>query len=324
MNKTNGYIEAGIINAVIGLILFFSAARLGSWLLHPIAGILLAYIALAMSLIYFGWLGFRQIPVGSNGIQLILGERYMKIYQEGWVWNLPKPFGDIIMQSVQEDTLDVPMTEVLTDDNVPVSIDLSIQFQIVDLYTFFNVKHPVIAMKEAADSVTRIIVQKIHSENIAQEKANIPDQIENGSSEMERTEKKGLSPYALEHWGIKIIKIRITHIRLPKELEEARINVQVMKADQAKEVQQAIAETTEARHVASLIGIYKETGVGSEFAANIAQSERRKATRIIIDGSGSPLEKAGALAGGALNQSQTNQPSSAAKSGRRRENKEKE
>src|SRR3989344_802195 len=207
MEKTRGYGEDVAVNLIIGGGLSLSVKWIASWLLHPIAGILLAYIALAMSLIYFGWLGFPHIPVGSNGIQLILGERYMKIYQEGWVWNLPKPFGDIIMQSVQEDTLDVPMTEVLTDDNVPVSIDLSIQFQIVDLYTFFNVKHPVIAMKEAADSVTRIIVQKIHSENIAQEKANIPDQIENGSSEMERTEKKGLSPYALEHCGIKIIKI---------------------------------------------------------------------------------------------------------------------
>lgn len=314
MEKTNGWTEAVIFNLLIGGALALLTKALGTWFLHPIAGTLLAYVALAAAFIYFGWMGFRKVDVGFNGIQLIFGARTQKIYSEGWVWNWPNPIGDIRIEDMREETLDLPLTEVLTLDNVPVSVDLAIQFRICVLHRFLDVQDARGSLDQAADSVTRIIVQGIDAEHVPGEKKTIAEKVQNGT--METLEKKSLHEYALSQWGLEIIKVRVTHIRLPEELEAARTNVQVMKANQDKENQQAIAEMTEAKHVAQLIEVYKGAGLDPVTAANTAQSEREKATRIVIDGTADPLVKAGALAGGLF----TSPPSSAPapKSGRRR------
>lgn len=320
MEKTRGYTEAVVFNLLIGGGLALLTKALGTWLLHPIAGTLLAYLALAASFIYFGWMGFRQIAVGFNGIQLILGTRTRKIYSEGWVWNWPKPIGDIQVEDMREQTLDLELTEVLTEDNVPVSVNLAVQFRISDIRRFLDVQDARGSLKQATDSVTRVVVQGIVSEHVAQEKKNIPENVKNGT--IEGLEEISLHDYASSQWGLEIVKVRITHIRLPEELEAARTNVQVMKAEQSKEQQQAAAEVIEANHVAQMIKIYTDAGLDPALAVNIAQSERGKATRLIIDGTGNPLEKAGALAGGILNQPAPSSP--APKGGRRRGNQNKE
>lgn len=310
--RNHGIIKAVIVNLVIGAVGSLLVKWLATWLLNPLAGMLLAYITLAMSLLYFGALGFRQVPIGYLGIGLWFEERVPdQIYPEGWCWNWPKPFADIKFEDVREETLDIKMTEVLTNDNVPVTLDLSVQLQVINLSRALDVKNPKGAIEEAVDSNTRIIVQTIDAERIGQEKKDIPDKIRNGtikltgqapsdSAEIENLGTQSLGSYSESQWGYRIINIRITSIRLPKEMEDARTNVQVMKAERAKEIEQAAAEVIEANHVAALIKIYTDAQLSPAMAANVAQSERGKAIRIIVDGNADSLEKAG-VAAAALN-----------------------
>lgn len=320
--NTSGFIYGVIVNVIAATLAALVGYLIGSSL-FPITGYLLAIIATAASLIYFGRMGFRQIPVGEGGIQLIWGTRTHTEYSEGWAWNWPSPIGDIQNVNKKEQTLDLPLTEVLTDDNVPVMLNISTQWRVERLYAFLNVDSPKEALGQAIDSITRSIVQKVKSTDVAQEdlKSGLPNRVQKEKSEkFEDMEQTSLEDYALKQWGIRIIRVRITSIRLPEALENARTKIQVMKAEQEAEREQGEAEKIEARKVADIIEIYKSLGLSPELAANIAQSERGKATRVIIEGSASALEKAGALAGGILNQQQSTQSSPSTPKGTRRRN----
>lgn len=103
MDEENGYGEGVVATVAISVVAPLLVKVLGTWLLNSIAGTLLAYIAFAASILYFGVLGCRKIPPHFLGEQRLLGARTEKVYREGWVWNWPAPFGDICMVKNPED-----------------------------------------------------------------------------------------------------------------------------------------------------------------------------------------------------------------------------
>lgn len=316
---THGLGEAIAVNVIMAATLSLGTQWLITWLLQPLAGTVLAYLMLIISLLYFGIMGIRRVPVGWQGISLFFGKRVRRVYAEGYVWAWPEPIGDILLEDVRESTLEWEMLEVLTNNNVPVTLKMSAQYRVVDIFQSLSVNDPRGALQEAIDSVTRKIVQMIETKDVAQEKDNIESKIQGE-----------LSSYAKERWGIELIMIRVTSIRLPVAMEQARTAVEVMKAQKEKEVAQAEAEVTEAKNIAGLMKIFTAAGLAPEMAANLVQTERGKATRIIIDGVASPLEKAGALSGGIFNQSAkkaqatSSEPDTAPLNPRRRNQKRKE
>ncbi|MDO8565888.1 MAG: SPFH domain-containing protein [Candidatus Moranbacteria bacterium] len=334
MNDSRGYAEGVVVTLGIGIVASLLVKFFGSWLLHPIAGTLLALITLVACILYFGIKGLRTIPVGFIAMKLWLGKRVEgRKYPEGVVWNWPKPIGDLEIKDGRDKPLNLPLTEVLTADNVPIEIDVALQLKITDINKNLSADKPEESLKNAAESDLRSIVMKLQSSAVAQEKQVIVDVLTSGRgpapvpgtdpSPLEGLILKGLAE-SEQLWGIKVSQVRITHIRLPKKIEDARSEVQVQVANQAKETQQAIAEMTEARAVASQIKLYVEAGLLPQAAANLVQTERGKATRIIFDSTASPIENAGAFVGGILNQAgaqKPSQPSAAdpeAKSQRRR------
>lgn len=309
---TRGYSKGIVVTIGIGIIAALLVKWVGSVVLHPIAGTLLALIAFAASILYFGKGGLRLVPISFIGIGLWFGKRVPgKIYSEGWVWTWPKPIGDIELKDGRDKPLDLPLTEVLTADNVPVDIDVALQIRITDIDKNLGAEKPEESLKNAAESDVRSIVLRLQSNSVAQEKQVIADAILKGEG-APQTPLEGLLLQGLAEsetlWGIKVSQVRITHIRLPKILEDARTEVQVRVARQAQESQEAIGEMTEANHVAAMIEVYKSTGLSPTEAANIAQAERGKATRIILDGSAKPIAQAGALAGNLLNTKAPQQP----------------
>lgn len=310
---TKNYGLEGSVNVVFAVITYLICEALAThYLGYPLVGKAIGGLAAALSIIYFGWAGFRKIPVAFRGVPLIFGTR-QEGYEldEGLVWNWPEPIGGLEIVDVREQTLNVNMTEVLTHDNVPVVVNLSAQYRPVNLFDYLSVHNVSNALEEAIDNNMRIMVQEIESHDVAQEKKNMPEKILKGFQTTEEGAEKqwveGIAQYAAEQWGIEVIKIRITHIRLPEAMEAAQTAIKVQEAETKREEAQKTTEMVEAKHVAELMAIYKETGLSPEFAANMAQTERQKATRIIIDGSASRLEKVG-VATAVLN----NQPSSPA------------
>ncbi len=326
---TKNYGLGILVNVTLAIIAYLIGNALAIYFLKfNLAGTTIGLLSSALSLVYFGRGGLREIPISHRAVPLSFGTRQEEYeLSEGWVWNWPAPIRSVEIVDVREQTLEVGMTEVLTDDNVPISIDLSAQFMVVNLYTFLSAKGVPEALREAIDSTTRVIIQELESDKVAQEKKNIPDQILNGFKTLEDKEVDGIANYAAIRWGIEVIKIRITHIRLPEELETANTAIKVQEALTKKEVVQAATEKVEAAHVAAMIKTYVDAGLSATEAVNALQAERSKATRIIIDGNANPLVQAGLLAGNkvfdpAQQLAPINQPTANPKGSRRRQGKE--
>jgi len=115
--------------------------------------------------------------------------------------------------------------------------------------------------------------------------------------EENRLEELGIVSNA-EEWGLKIVKAMVTDIRIPESISEANAEKEVEKAQQ-------ISEGTEFDTFWTLLGAGDvEEGkkafkkMTPEKRTDAIQTEREKATRIIVDGTGDPIVKAGYLAGG--------------------------
>lgn len=327
---TKNYGIGIFVNVIFAIIAYFVGDSIAIFYLKfNLVGTTIGILLSLLSLAYFGRGGLREIPIGHRAIPLSFGTRQNEYeLDEGWVWNWPEPIRDVEIVDTREQTLEVGMTEVLTGDNVPISINLSAQYMVVDLYTFLSVKGVPEALREAIDSTTRVIIQDLESDKVAQEKKNIPDQILNGFKTLEDKEIDGIASYATTRWGIEVIKVRITHIRLPEELETANTAIKVQEARTKKEVAQAETEKVEATHVAAMIKTYRDAGLSATESVNALQAERGKATRIVIDGTANPLVQAGLLAGNKIFDREqqpvisTNQPTANSKSQRRRQGKE--
>lgn len=72
----SGFLQGIIINLIVGGSSAIFVKWLTTTLLNPVAGILLAYITLVTSLIYFGRMGLRKIPVGFWRVRNIHRKTY--------------------------------------------------------------------------------------------------------------------------------------------------------------------------------------------------------------------------------------------------------
>lgn len=326
LEPNRGYIEGAAVTIGGGVLLSLLVNWVGSILLHPIAGTLLAYITFVACILYFGVNGLRTIPVGFRAMKLWLGKRVKgREYPEGVVWNWPKPFGDLEVKDCRDKPLDLPLSAVLTADNVPVDIDGALQIKITDINKNLSADKPEESLKNAAESDIRSIVLRLQSSTVAQEKQLIAGAL-SGQTPIEGLLLRGLAD-SVEFWGIKVSQVRITHIRLPKKLEEARTEIQVRAARLGQEVEDAKAEAVAIDNLAARIETLKGTGLEPSEAVDAVQSEFGKITRVVLGGGAKPIERAGALAGGLLNSvtapTQSSQPpfaNPAPKGSRRRGN----
>lgn len=312
MAEDRGFTEGALITLVLGAVSSILVGWISFKLLNPIAGWLLILITVSIVAIYFGKMGLRNIAVGRKAIGLWLGKRTGKIYPEGWIWTWPHPFGDIIEVDIRERPLPLPLSKVVTADNVEVNVEATLQIQVSDINVYLSADKPEISLTNNIGSDVRASIAKYQSDNVAQEKVAISESLQNGGNTpgtpLERTLLRAIqdAPGSL---GITVKRIAIQNIDIPAELEKARTEVKVAVAQQAKEAAQKVAETTEANHVAAMIEIYKRTGLSAKEAADIAQTERKKAERIIIDGGAKPIVQAGALVGRNLSSKSSPAPS---------------
>lgn len=319
VKKTQNLWQGILINLVIACFVFFFAYGIFVFLTgYRFTSTGVGAILAIISLVYFGYGGLRPVPVGFLAAPLFLGKRVWSfVLDEGWTWYWPSPIGDINENDVRKRSLDISATKVLTKDRVAIEIDFSIEIEIVDIARYLGVVNPDDLLQRAVDGGARLIIAMIPSENVADARISILQLLENGTkrgelledmrdllvdqkdkTRLEELELAGLSPHARSEWGVRIIATRINSVRLPKEIEDARANIQVEKA-------QALAEEIEARNVDNLIKIYQGSDDQDKLsrieALKAAQFERGKRIGIDISGNASDLVKAGAAAGGIIN-----------------------
>ncbi len=170
------------------------------------AGILLALIALFILIV--AGTGLRIIRQYEKGLVERFG-RYTKTLEPGL--NLIIPFVDrVIKVDMREQVVDVPPQEVITRDNVVVTVDAVVYFQPTDPVKLqYNVANFIVAATKLAQTNLRNIVGDLDLDGALTSRETI------------NTQLRDILDDATDPWGTKVVRVEIQRIEPPPDVTEA-------------------------------------------------------------------------------------------------------
>jgi regulator of protease activity HflC (stomatin/prohibitin superfamily) len=149
--------------------------------------------------------------------------RIVQQYQTGVVFQLGKysrtlqPGLNFIIPLIEEArivdmrilTNDIPKQQAITKDNVPVSINGVLYFQVIDAQTaVIKVQNYLYAVSQYAQAALRDVVGGMSFDDLLAERQKIGDEIE------------AIIQKQAENWGLNVTAIKILDVDVPQELKE--------------------------------------------------------------------------------------------------------
>lgn len=224
------------------------------------------------------------------------------IQGDGFNWYLPSWLaGGVDLVDMKSFPVDLGVERELNSaDDYPMRISTDLEIGVENPFRWLMKKEPLQSTVDEAIDQLRYLIGSMNSDDFKdrEQKKVLSKRWREGDPEGGEGDAKGLER-EIAQWGYKIYKAQIGNIRPPKEIEDANANKQVEKA-------QAESETTEIQHVTRLISsLAGGANISAELATDVIQTERGKATRLIVSGGASDLIKAGALVSGMLKEGET-------------------
>jgi len=166
---------------------------------------LTAFVIIAVLIILA--LSIRIIQQYQTGVVFQLG-KYSRTLQPGFNLIIPVvEYASIIDMRIS--TNDIPKQQVITKDNVPVSINGVVYFKVVDAMTaVIKVQNYLYAVSQYAQAALRDVVGGMTLDDLLAERQKIGDEIE------EVIQK------AAESWGLEVTAIKIQDVDMPEELKK--------------------------------------------------------------------------------------------------------
>jgi len=166
----------------------------------------MGYIILAFAAILF-FSSIRIIQQYQTGVVFQLG-RYSRTLQPGLNLIIP-----IIEETRVVDmrvlTNDIPKQQAITKDNVPVSINGVVYFQVIDAQTaVIKVQNYLYAVSQYAQAALRDVVGGMTFDDLLAERQKIGDEIES------------IIQKQAGNWGLNVSAIKILDVDVPQELKE--------------------------------------------------------------------------------------------------------
>ena len=195
----------------ISSIVFFLIAGLGFFLLLP----LFSYMPVLAVLIY-GVVVFVAIFIASaiklaaqweKAIVFRLG-KYIGIKGPGLFFIIPL-IDEIRVIDTRILTMDIPKQQVITKDNVPVSINGVLYFNVQNPNdAVINVQNYRYAMSQYAQAALRDVVGGVSFDDLLSEREKIGKDIER------------IVENEAKQWGLKVTQIRIMDVEIPEDLKK--------------------------------------------------------------------------------------------------------
>lgn len=148
----------------------------------------------------------RQVEQYQRGVMFTLG-KFTGIKEPGWRIVIP------ILQrmhkvDIRTKTVDVSDQEVITKDNIPVSINAVVYYKIIDAgKAILEVENFYYAISQLAQTTMRNTVGQRTLDEILQQRAEIADKIKNELDE------------ATDQWGIDVSRLELKDVIIPDNLK---------------------------------------------------------------------------------------------------------
>jgi len=161
----------------------------------------------------------RIVRQHERGLIETLG-RYTRTVQPGLVVIFP-PLQRIRIVDMREQVIDVPPQDVITKDNVVVTVDAVIYFQVIDPFkVVYEVSNFSLAALKLAQTNLRNVIGDLELDQTLTSREKINLQLRQVLDE------------ATDKWGVKITRVEIQKIEPPKDITDAMSKQ--MKAEREK------------------------------------------------------------------------------------------
>ncbi len=237
--------------------------------------LLLGLIALFVIIVAIA--GIRIVSPYQKGVVERLG-RYQRIAQPGLT--LIIPFLDSIQKvDMREQVVDVPPQEVITKDNVVVTVDAIVYFESTDpVKLVYNVADFYQAATKLAQTNLRNVIGEMELDSALTSREHI------------NTKLREVLDDATDKWGVRVVRVEIKRIDPPADVTQAMHRQ--MKSEREKRA--SILEAEGARQSAIL------AAEGSRQAAILAAEGQAEAVRRVADAERYKLEVEAAGRGSAI------------------------
>ena len=168
--------------------------------------VLFAVVALAFILIVAA--GFKVVRPFQKGLIEVLG-RYDKTVGSGLRWVMPF-VKRIIKVDMREQVIDVPPQEVITKDNVVVTVDAVIYHEATDPVKLqYNVGNFLLAVTKLAQTNLRNVIGDLDLDSALT------------SREVINTKLRQILDDATDKWGVRVVRVEIQRIEPPNDVTDA-------------------------------------------------------------------------------------------------------
>jgi len=170
--------------------------------------IVLLFAVLAVVLIVIAASGFRVVRPYEKGLIEFLG-RYQRTVDSGLRWVMPF-VKRLIKVDMREQVVDVPPQEVITKDNVVVTVDAVIYFEATDPVKLkYNVQNFIMAVTKLAQTNLRNVVGDLDLDSALT------------SREIINAKLREILDDATDKWGTRVVRVEIQRIEPPADVTEA-------------------------------------------------------------------------------------------------------
>ena len=174
----------------------------------PISGLGMGTIVIAVIVLMFLWSAIKILPEYERGVIFFLG-KYQSVKGPGLVIIIPA-IQKMVRVSLRTITLDVPTQEVITKDNVSVSVNAVVYFRVVmPEKAIIQVENFLYATSQLAQTTLRSVCGQAELDELlaSREKINLKIQ--------------GILDKQTDPWGVKVSIVEVKAIDLPEEMRRA-------------------------------------------------------------------------------------------------------
>ncbi|GIU92704.1 MAG: paraslipin [Acidimicrobiia bacterium] len=195
------------------------------------SNVIFLFFVLAAALLVVAAAGFRVVRPYEKGLVEFLG-RYERTVDSGLRWVMPF-IKRLVKVDMREQVVDVPPQEVITKDNVVVTVDAVIYYEATDpVKLVYNVGNFILAVTKLAQTNLRNVIGDLDLDAALT------------SREVINAKLRQILDDATDKWGTRVVRVEIQRIEPPADVTEAMHRQMKAERDRRAVVTEAEGEKT--------------------------------------------------------------------------------
>lgn len=243
------------------------------------AAVISLFGILALALILIAAAGFKIVRPYQKALIEVLG-RYDKTVSSGLRWIMPF-IKRMTKVDMREQVIDVPPQEVITKDNVVVTVDAVIYYEATDpVKLSYNVGNFVLAITKLAQTNLRNVIGDLDLDSALT------------SRDIINTKLREILDDATDKWGVRVVRVEIQRIEPPLDVTEAMHRQ--MKAERDRRANVTEAEGEKRAAILTAEGVKESRVLEAEGQAEAIKrvAEAEKYQRLTVaEGEGQAIER---------------------------------